>query len=158
VAAPHPLTTGSQIIVGKMGIRDFDREAAIQAYIRHAELGTQDQEYFWGWDAVNDFVHTAPAEDAWDLVVTLTRRAPDEILGNVAAGPLEDVVRLHGAALVDWIEGEARRDERFRWALGCVWLSRGVLPREVEDRIVRASEGHLLVLGDEEGDGSPAGA
>lgn len=133
-----------------MDTRNFDREAAIQAYIRHAELGSQDREHFWGWDAVTSFVHTAPAEEAWNLVLMLVRRAPDEVLGNVAAGPLEDVVRLHGAALVDWIEGEARRDERFRWALGGVWLSRGILPREAEDRIVRASDGHLLVLGGED--------
>jgi len=136
----------------------FDRDRAIQAYIRHAELGSQDREYFWGWDAVNDFVHTAPAEDAWDLVLELVRRAPDEVLGDVAAGPLEDVVRLHGAALVEWIEGEARRDERFRWALGCVWLSRGALPREAEDRIVQASDGHLLVLDVDDEDSSSADA
>jgi hypothetical protein len=141
-----------------MDTRHFDRDGAIQAYIRHAELGSQDREYFWGWDAVNDFVHTAPAEKAWDLVVELLRRAPDEVLGDVAAGPLEDVVRLHGSALIAWIEGEARRDERFRWALGCVWLSRGALPREVEDRIVRASDGRLLVLGESDADSSPADA
>jgi hypothetical protein len=130
-----------------MSNRDFDRDAAIQAFIRHAELGTRDRESFWGWDAVNDIVHAAPPEDAWDLVVELVRRAPDQVLGHVAAGPLEDLVRLHGAALVEWIEGEARRDARFRWALGAAWLSRGALPPEVEDRILRASDGHLLVLG-----------
>jgi hypothetical protein len=129
----------------------FDREAVIAGYMRHAEAGAADLTDFWAWEAVTEFVERAPAGDAWGLVVDLVRRAPDEVLGNVAAGPLEDLVRRHGAALVDWIEGEGRRDERFRWALGGVWLTRGDLPPEVEARVVAASGGRLEPL-DADGD------
>ena len=48
-------------------------------------------------------------------------------------------VRDHGAAL----EAEVRRDARFRWALGCIWLSHGSLPRDVLRRIVDASGGAI---------------
>jgi hypothetical protein len=125
----------------------FNRAAAILAYIKHAELGTDDKDYFWGWDAITSYLRDASAEDAWDLTIELLRRAPDAVLGSVAVGPLEDVIKEHGAALVDWIEGEAGRDERFKWALGRIWVSRGQLPQEIEERIVAASGGKVLVLG-----------
>jgi len=69
-----------------------DCEQVIGGYIRHAEAGPTDEAVFWAWDAVTRFIEHAPADEAWDLVVELLRRAPDAILGNIAAGPLEDLV------------------------------------------------------------------
>lgn len=50
----------------------------------------------------------------------------------VAAGPLEDLVRKHGNALVHEIEDVATQDERFRLALRGVWLPPGALQPDVE--------------------------
>jgi hypothetical protein len=137
------------------GADPFNRDEAVAGYIRHAVAGPADEVDFWAWDAVTQFMEHAPADDAWDLVVELLRRAPDAVLGNIAAGPLEDLVCKHGVALVDWIEGEARRDPRFQWALGGVWLTRGELPPEVEARIVAASGGRIEPL-DADDDESPS--
>jgi hypothetical protein len=126
--------------------QDLDRDAVIAGYIRHALAGSEDSADFWACDTLNQSVTRLPAEEAWDLVVSLLRRAPDEILGNIAAGPLEDLVRKHGVALVDWIDGESRRDARFRFALGRIWLRRGELPDGVETRIVAASDARITLL------------
>jgi hypothetical protein len=88
-----------------------------------------------------------PAEAAWEAVLEILRRAPDDELGFHAAGPLEDVVAYRGAELVGRIEAEARRDPRFREALGRIWLSRGALPDDVLDRVVRASGGAIRPFG-----------
>lgn len=62
------------------------------------------------------------------------------------AGPLEDVVIRHGVELIDRIEREAERGEHFRSALGGIWLSVDDLPRDVLERVVRASGGEIQPL------------
>jgi hypothetical protein len=97
-------------------------------------------------DAFRRAIHAAPAVTAWELVRALLRRVENDELGNHAAGALEDLVRLRGAELVGEIEAEARDDARFRWALGCIWLSHGELPAPVLERVVRASGGQIRPL------------
>ena len=126
----------------------FDRENLVLASLRHIAENTAAD--FWAWEAVGDIARGPSAEAAWDLVVTLVRRAPDEQLGRIGAGPLEDLVNEHGPALVEWIEGECRRDARFKEALGRIWLTSGELPTEVEARIVAASGARIVVLGGDE--------
>lgn len=93
---------------------------------------------------IERLVRHGPPEAAWDLVVRVLRRAPDDgELGLLAAGPLEDLVRRWGTALVGRIEAEAAADERFRWALGGNWLQVGDVPPEVQGRIARASGGRI---------------
>jgi DNA-binding Lrp family transcriptional regulator len=95
------------------------------------------------YDALKTVILEASAERAWELVLAVLRRSPDEDLSLHAAGPLEDLLCERATEVIDRIEAEAERDERFRWALGCVWLSHGTLPDEVLDRIVRASGGKI---------------
>ena len=121
----------------------FDREAAIEAYLKHVALGPDDEEYFWGWEAVVEFVDGRPATEAWELVLELLDRVSAAKVGHVVAGPLEELVRRHGASLVNQIEDRADADEYFRWALGGIWLTRGELPDDVLDRIVDASGGAI---------------
>ncbi len=123
-----------------------DRASMIAAYIRHSELGPADEQHYWGWDAVTSFIQSASPEDGWTLTVDILRAAPDAIIGNIGAGPLEDLVIQHGNSLIDWIEGEARRDPRFRQALAGVWISKGDLFPEVEARLVAASGGAIVPL------------
>ena len=111
----------------------------------------------WAGDHVKDLVWH-DAEAAWPLVLRLIREAPDDRLEYVAAGDLEDLVRVHGPTMIDRIEAQAAADPRFRWALGCIWLSRGALPPDVEARVVAASGGEILVLNVDENEGiEPAG-
>jgi hypothetical protein len=45
----------------------------------------------------------------------------DSILGNLAAGPLEDLLVDHGPEFIDRVEILARQDRQFRRLLGAVW-------------------------------------
>ena len=121
-----------------------DRDTLIATYVRHA-IEKRDADV-WAWETVGALARDENPEVAWDLVVELLRRTPDEHLSYVAAGPLEDMVRRHAPALIEWIEGEAQRDERFQWALGCIWLHEGDLPAEIEQRVVAASGGAIWPL------------
>jgi hypothetical protein len=120
-----------------------DIPSLVAAYIRNAQGNTDE---FWAWEEVKDRVYLgSDAEDAWNVVTALVNAAPDDQLGYIGAGPLEDLVVCHGAGLVDRIEGEARRNPAFMDALSCVWLDAGHLPADAEARIVVAS-GHAIKL------------
>jgi hypothetical protein len=130
-----------------------ERGATVQGYIRHNEwLGRAGPEedappldenaYF----AFREAIWDGPAGVAWELVTALLRAVPDERLETYAAGPLEDLVRLRAPELIDEIEREAQRDARFRWALGCIWMSHGEMPDDILDRVVRASGGEIKPL------------
>jgi hypothetical protein len=123
-------------------------------YVRYAEGLARDEsadtpeltaaEQAYG--LVEKAVRTGPAGRACELVVEILRRAPDERLDVYAAGILEDLVKFRGAEVIEAVEREAAADERFRWALGCIWLLVGEVPLEVQDRIVRASGGQVRPL------------
>lgn len=46
------------------------------------------------------------------------------VLAYIAAGPLEDLLRNHGAAVMALIERECVTNERLRLALSGVWIER----------------------------------
>ncbi|HST59291.1 MAG TPA: hypothetical protein VLK84_11390 [Longimicrobium sp.] len=148
------------MIDSRVGLLDLD--TAVDGYLRYSEslrhedpvgdaydrdepiaADEPDDRDQAAWDALETAIRDAPAPVAWALVVMLLRRAPDDRLGFYAAGPLEELVIHRAAELVGEIEVEARRDERFRWALGCVWVSTEALPDEILARIVRASGGAI---------------
>lgn len=84
--------------------------------------------------------------DAWtsDVFIALTQDHPQlglaatlaaiaacqtpEDVALVAAGPLEDLIAMHGATLIDAIEERAARDPRFAYALTGVWPPDGIGP------------------------------
>jgi hypothetical protein len=100
------------------------------------------------FEEVKQRIHAGPSDVAWELVLEVLRRVPDERLEVYAAGPLEDFVRRWGVDLVGEIEKEALRDPRFRWALGCIWLLVGDLPSTELERIVQASDGQIMPVND----------
>jgi hypothetical protein len=64
------------------------------------------------------------AEDAWQVILTvLSLRPSDDVIGVLAAGPLEDLIDDHGADFIGRIEEEARKSPAFRHLLGGVWRS-----------------------------------
>ena len=126
----------------------------VAAYVRYAEALSQDipddtpemDRDARAYDEVWSAIRHGPAAYAWEVVRAVLRGAPDERLDAYAVGPLEDLVRIRGAEVVDQIEAEAKADERFRWALGCIWAEEKALPHEVLVRIVNASEGRIRPL------------
>jgi hypothetical protein len=98
-------------------------EAWLDRMISIAENKTKvsSDEGFWAWEQITDLVFNSP-EEAWPIILELIRRAPsDQILADVAAGPLEDLIRNHADAFIDRVELEARRAPRFRRCLTGVW-------------------------------------
>ncbi|WP_420125618.1 DUF6869 domain-containing protein [Longimicrobium sp.] len=131
----------------------LDIETVVSGYLRYSRRPRDDDDAYdydhpdtIADDAVRNAIVSAPAPVVWELVRTLLRQVEDDELSFHAAGPLEDLVALRGAELVDEIEAEARQDARFRWALGCIWLSYGALPDAVLERAVRASGGQIKPL------------
>jgi hypothetical protein len=122
----------------------------VSAYLRHAtravERGTQDPDS-WAFDEVNARVgRHGQAEDAWNVVSALVAEAQVEQLGYIGAGPVEDMIKNHGTVLFEWIEGAARRDERFQYALTRIWLNEGDLPPSILLRLQNASGIRIAVL------------
>ena len=66
------------------------------------------------WDAIKC---VAGEYSEGDLFTTEDTEAK-QVLGLVAAGPLEDLLGLHGEDFIGRIEVEAQRDRRIAWMLG----------------------------------------
>jgi len=80
------------------------------------------QRHWWAWDTLNELCSSRP-EDAWGAVLEILDLAEnDERLGEIGAGPLEDLLRVHGEELIDRLESEVRANEKLRKALADVWL------------------------------------
>ena len=134
-----------------------DVKAVAAAYLRYSKSlrSDADPNAIWSpetdpdcaaYDLVDQAVRSGPADRAWELVLEVLRQAPDDDLDTQAAGPLEELVRRRGVALIEQVEREAHRDQRFRWALGCIWLDVGDLPPDILDRVVYASRGAIKPL------------
>lgn len=68
--------------------------------------------------------HDLDPEDAWHVILRVFGHRPsEEVLGLLAAGPLEDLIEYHGEQFIDRIESEARESEAFKQLLCGVWPS-----------------------------------
>ena len=74
-----------------------------------------------GWNEFDWAVHDYP-ELAWQAICeALGQQRMTNHLPALAAGPLEDLLSLHGEQFIDRVESEAKRNPRFAWLLGGVW-------------------------------------
>jgi hypothetical protein len=63
-------------------------------------------------------------EDCWMAILeVLSREPPQQVIGILAAGALEDLIQYHGPEFIERIETESRRNAAFRHLLGGVWKS-----------------------------------
>lgn len=89
--------------------------------MRHARTERDSRE--WAVDRLWELVNDDP-DEAWTLIRgIISATSGEEALCNVGAGPLEALIRYHGDRFIDQIESAARQDEKFRFALSCVWAS-----------------------------------
>jgi hypothetical protein len=80
---------------------------------------------------------TGQVDAAWDVILELVARAPDNgALAFVAAGPLEDLVRRWGTHFEDRLIAHTRDDPRFRMAMQCVWGWEDVRP-DLREHLLR---------------------
>jgi hypothetical protein len=91
----------------------------------------------WAFTEVNDITFRFP-ERGWNITLALIVAAPtDEALNYVVAGPLEEVLEVHGSLLIDRVEGLARADARFKDALSRVACFEDSMPQPIRERILR---------------------
>jgi hypothetical protein len=101
----------------------------LAAYLAH---GARDRAHAdesgleWAFGRVNDIIREAPPAEALQLALDLVQRTPDDdlddrLLAYVAAGPVEDVLCKHGAAVLEPLLAAADRDARVRTALAYTW-------------------------------------
>jgi hypothetical protein len=95
-------------------------ETLADAYLRlHAKKSKDDE---WAFDALWNMVRDEP-QKALQVTFLLLKKAGDDdaVLAYVAAGPLEDLLKLHGTSVIDRIERESKKNSRIQLALSGVW-------------------------------------
>lgn len=103
--------------------------------------------YARGW-VIYDMAQDEPSL-AWQAIkLVVSRYAEDDlfstnqneakaVVGNTAAGPLEDLLAAHGPQFVEIVEIAARNDRRMKWALAGLW--RNSMSDEVWTRVQKAA-------------------
>lgn len=88
-------------------------------------------------DKVAEYIRTF-LEVGWQLILEmLMLTQSEEIIANIAAGPLEDLIDYHADLVIDRIEKQSRIDDKFRQCLTGVWPSSRV-PADILRRIQAA--------------------
>lgn len=112
-------------------LTDALREALVEGFLVQADLGWAGRNH-WAYTVLVDLLMEAPGL-GWPILREMVRRAPDEALAYLGAGPLEDLLVLHGAECIASIEREAHAYPRLRLALAGVW--RNAIPEPVWERV-----------------------
>ncbi len=103
----------------------MDKRELANAWILAHKIGYENQgydEYCWAVNELIEKVHDDP-EIVWDLILEIIMLDNSEdILNNVGAGPLEDLMVYHGEKFIDRIEQEAANSLLFQSAMQSVWL------------------------------------
>jgi hypothetical protein len=78
--------------------------------------------------------YTKEPEIAWEAILeVLNSEMSDKRRAALAAGPMEELLVLHGPAFIDRVEEEAKRNPRLNYLLGGVW--RQEMPEEIWSRV-----------------------
>ena len=95
-----------------------------QAWIEYHHAGDQADEHhrdFWAYEKLSELTREAP-ETAWDLMVAILRQdQSDTIVANLAAGPMEDLLGMHGERFIQRIESMAKVDHLFYKLVTAIW-------------------------------------
>ena len=76
--------------------------------------------HFWAFERVDDM--RSDAAQTWTFILAvLAADQSNRVLENLSAGPLEDYLVDHGAAVIDAVEREAGVNPSFARLLGGVW-------------------------------------
>lgn len=89
--------------------------------------------HFWAYTALDDLRHD-DVERYWNIINEIKRlNDSDEVLLNLAAGPLEDLLANSGREFIGRCEVLAKTDDRFKLMLGMVW--KNTIPDDIWTRI-----------------------
>ena len=90
---------------------------------------------YWAIERFVDLEADFP-ELCWQAITEIVEMKPaHRVLANLAAGPLEELVELHGAEYIDRIEKQARSSPDFRILLQQLWET---TDEAIWSRILRA--------------------
>jgi hypothetical protein len=93
--------------------------------------GTHEDE--WATDEVRALV--SDAEEGWQVILALVRVAPDELLGQIGSGPLEDWMDDERAVVFfDRFRDQLARDPRFRKMARSAWS----MPTAIAEAIAKS--------------------
>jgi hypothetical protein len=118
-----------------------DEQEIAEAWIKHCHLSNGDRssrlqaktEFLWAWETLRNLVRSDP-EKAWRVVQIMWRAdSSEQILAKIAAGPVEEILALHGTKFIDRFEAVARAEPIFNKMLGAVWQS--TIPQDVWERV-----------------------
>jgi hypothetical protein len=110
--------------------------ALVKAYLEH--YATRDDSLLWAFIEVNEITYK-DAERGWSITQALIAAAPDDSsLGYLAAGPLDEVLEVHGRQIIDRVEDLARQDPKFLKVLSRVACFEDSMPEEIRTRISNA--------------------
>lgn len=90
------------------------------------------------WEEMRQLAQEKDPSGAWRVVKRILPLVPDESLGYLAAGPIEDLIDFHCADFIEHIERLATDDNRFRLALTYLHIGPWV-PDEIAERLRRAA-------------------
>jgi hypothetical protein len=99
---------------------DCDLNTLADSYLRHN--ATRSDAEFWAWQRVGEIVRSGDLDRAWEITLLLLRKAPYDVLGYIAAGPLEDFIDGYGDQGLDRAEQAGDEDPRLQYALSGIWL------------------------------------
>ena len=109
----------------------FGREVVITTWLRY--LRAESEWDFWPYALISELTSSDP-EEAWALLTTMIDLAPSDDIDVLGAGFLEDLLSGPLAdAWIERIETQGARSDRFREALGHLWIDGDV----TEDTFLR---------------------
>jgi hypothetical protein len=111
---------------------------------RHDEHSKEYDDLFWVFGEVAELCTSSPRE-AWDFIVAVWSADQSPVIAeNLSAGPLEDLLAMHGDVVIGWIEARVKEDPAFAFLLGGVWrneISEAVWSRVLAIRDRRGWDG-----------------
>lgn len=111
--------TRASMAIEERGIGEI--AAAWMALHRLAKGSLERKALFWAYCRVSELVVDDP-EKGWEVIEEIRRLDDsDQILSNLAAGPLEELLAAHGERFIDRIEATCRDDQQLRKLLGATW-------------------------------------
>jgi hypothetical protein len=95
--------------------------------------GSDKEERAWSLQLANDLREEDPDLSLDLIIAVLKRDPPQSVSGQLAASVLEDLLIEHGAAVIDRVEAEARRDRNFHHLLGGMYQDK--MSDEIRSRV-----------------------
>jgi len=105
-------------------MKDLDKKNIAESWIKmhHAREDSSDyKDNFWAYSRLSDLCEDKP-ENCFEIIELIRSiDGSDVILSNLAAGPFEDLLSIHGELFIERIEILSGTDVQLRKLLGAIW-------------------------------------